>query len=135
MSGAALKRGVMVIAAAVVGMILVAMATGTASADPLGSNKAIVTSMSCGEEEFVFVIRLRSSTVTAHEVGSTELFVGTYFAVEITDPDTGEVVFSYNGPVGEGNKEGLQEDLVSCTTTFEAGGLIHHDTVEGFFVT
>ena len=130
----ALKCGVVIIAAAVIGVMLVAMAPDPASADPIGSHKAIVTSMSCGGEEVVFVIRLESGTVTAHEVGTTGLFVVTHFSVEIVDSATGEVVLSFNGPVGEGNKEGLQEDLVTCTTTFEADGLVHHDTVEGFFV-
>jgi hypothetical protein len=116
-------------AALLVGMGLM----GTASADPLGSKKAVVTSLKCGGEKLVFVVRTDTSTVTAHQVGDTDVFIATHFSVEFIDPDSGEVVFSFSGPVGKGKKKGLQEDLVTCTTTFEADGLIHHDTVMGFF--
>ena len=81
----------------------------------------------------MFVVRTDNSTVTAHQVGETNVFIATHFSVEFIDPGSGEVVFSFSGPVGEGDKEGLQKDLVTCTTTFEADGLIHHDTVIGFF--
>jgi hypothetical protein len=106
---------------------------GTASADPLDTTKSVVTSLKCEGEELVFVVRTDNSTVTAHQVGKTNVFIATHFSVEFIDPGSGEVVFSFGGPVGEGDKEGLQKDLVTCTTTFEADGLIHHDTVIGFF--
>jgi hypothetical protein len=106
---------------------------GTASADPLDTKKPVVTSLKCEGEELVFVVRTDNSTVTAHQVGETNVFIATHFSVEFIDPGSGEVVFSFSGPVGEGDKEGLQKDLVTCTTTFEADGLIHHDTVIGFF--
>jgi hypothetical protein len=95
---------------------------GTVAADPVNSRNALLLEITCAEETFQIVT---TSGNPGHIIGSTGNIMPVEFTFTntYTDPETGELVTEEGTfPIGRGNKHGLQDDLVSCTTeafTFE----------------
>ena len=97
--------------------IVAVLAAGMASADPVNSPKAPITTFDCGGEEVTVTFLLNPSKVFS-VVDTTGNFVLTEGTFILTDLTTGEV---FGGPftVGQGKREGLPKDsLTTCTTTF-----------------
>jgi hypothetical protein len=133
-------RGTLLLVATIV--ITVLLGVGSASADPLNSNNAVVFTLDCGGEEVKIVTKL-NGTVVGHVVDSTDNFVVTKFEETrtYTDPETGKVVHEERvSPVGEGQKQGLQPSLITCHQEEpiifedpELGTVTVDLTVTGFF--
>jgi len=120
--------------------IMTMLGVGIASADPINSKDAQILRFECGGEQLTVATIIQNAAVVGNLVGSTGNFVGTHFFATFTytDPETGEqVTGTFDDPIGEGPKTGLQEDLITCTNTRtvqkpELGPVTIHLTVTGF---
>jgi hypothetical protein len=97
--------------------IAVVLAMGIASADPVNGKNADVFTISCTNGQTYQVVT--TSGIPAHLVGSTGNIIPVEFTFKATDPDTGEVLFSETESIGQGDRVGLQGDLITCTTAPE----------------
>ncbi len=121
--------------------IVAVLAAGMASADPVNSPKAPITTFDCGGEEVTVTFLLNPSKVFS-VVDTTGNFVLTRVegTETITDPETGEVIseVEFGYPIGQGQKKGLQGSLTTCDTTLlfedpEVGTVTVDLTFTGFF--
>ncbi len=116
------------------------VAAGVAFADPINSKKAPIATFDCGGEQ-VTVTFLLNPSVVFNVVDTTGNFVLTRGegTATFTDPVTEEVVQEdFDFRVGQGQREGLQDSLTTCTTTitFEdpvVGPVTVDFTFTGFF--
>ena len=106
-----MRRTILMVATMAIAVVL---AVGIASADPINGKNAEVLTISCTNGQTYQVVT--TSGNPAHIVGSTGNIIPVEFTFTVTDPDTGEVLFSETGGVGKGNKVGLQGDLITCAT-------------------
>jgi hypothetical protein len=120
--------------------IVAVLAVGMASADPVNSKKVRIATFDCGGEQVTVTFLLNPSAIFS-VIDTTGNFVLTRVegTETITDPETGEVISEeeFGGPIGQGQKKGLQGSLTTCDTTltFEdpEGTLTLDLTVTGFF--
>ncbi len=120
--------------------IVAVLAVGMASADPVNSKKAPISTFDCGGEQ-VTVTFLLNPSVVFNVVDTTGNFVLTRVeATEtFTDPETGEMVeVEFVETIGKGEKKGLQGSLTTCDTTItfedpEVGTVTVDFTFTGFF--
>ncbi len=120
--------------------IVAVLAAGMASADPVNSPKAPITTFDCGGEEVTVTFLLNPSKVFS-VVDTTGNFVLTRVqgTETFTDPETGEVVENeFEFSIGQGGKRGLGRSLTTCDTTLsfedpELGTITVDLTVTGFF--
>ena len=132
-----MKRVAFVIAIAA---IITALGVGIVSADPINSKNVQRFHLDCGGEQITVVTIFQNAASVSNIEGSTGNFVITRLSgtFTYTDPQTGEeVTESFELPIGNGSKAGLQEDLISCTTPRivedpELGTLFVDLTVTGF---
>ncbi len=97
-----------------VAMILAALGSSVAVADPINSKKAEFFDLTCNNGQEFTVVGISGNP--GHIVGTNGNIVSTEITVTATDPDTGEVLYSEMDPVGQGKKVGLDDDLITCTT-------------------
>jgi hypothetical protein len=95
-------------------VILAALGSSVAAADPINSKKAESFDLTCNNGQEFTVVGI--SGTSAHIVGTNGSMIFTEITVTATDPDTGEVLYSETDPVGQGKKVGLDDDLMTCTT-------------------
>jgi hypothetical protein len=120
--------------------IVAVLAVGMASADPVNSKKAPISTFDCGGEQVTVTFLLNPSAIF-NVVDTTGSFVLTRAegTATFTDPETGEVVQDeFVFPIGQGKREGLQDSLTTCTTTItfedpEVGPVTVDFTFTGFF--
>ena len=105
-----MKRMALVLAVA---MVLAVFGSGIAAADPINSKNAFVFPVTCSNGQTYTVVT--TGGIPAHIVGSTRNFIPVEFTLTAIDPETGEELFSETFPVGQGNRVGLQDDLITCT--------------------
>ena len=120
--------------------IVAVLAVGMASADPVNSKKAPISTFDCGGEQ-VTVTFLLNPSVVFNVVDTTGNFVLTRVegTATFTDPETGEMVEDeFVETIGKGEKKGLQGSLTTCDTTItfedpEVGTVTVDFTFTGFF--
>ena len=105
-----MKRALLLLATTGITALL---AVGIASADPVNSPNAEIISITCSNGQTYTVVVAGGNP--AHIVGSTRNIIPVEFTVTAIDPETGEELFSETFPVGQGNRVGLQDDLITCT--------------------
>jgi len=105
-----MKRTALVLAVA---MVLVALGSGVAAADPVNSKKAEYFDLTCDNGQEFTVVATGGNL--AHIVDTTGNIIRTSDTVTATDPVTGEVLFSETH-TNKGNRDGLDDDLVTCST-------------------
>lgn len=106
-----MKRIAVVAAAAA---LMTAMMAGAAAADPVNSKNSEVFSVACHNGETYEVVVAGGNP--GHIIDSTSNLIPTSFTFTAIDPATGDEIFSETEPVGKGKKQGLQDDLVTCST-------------------
>lgn len=99
---------------ALVAMIMATLGSGLATADPLNSPQADTVTLTCTNGQTYQVVR-QGGLPQLHIVGSTGNFILTEITFTAIDPDTGEILFSGTESIGQGNKAGLQGELITCT--------------------
>lgn len=105
-------------------MMVVALAIasiGPALADPINNPLAFHFTLTCGGQEFT-VVSANEPTATVRIVGETNMLVATEATVvtTFTDPQTGETITDSHTTIfgaGNGEAEGLQGSLTTCTHT------------------
>jgi FlaG/FlaF family flagellin (archaellin) len=103
---------------ALVAMIMATLGSGLAAADPLNSPQADTVTLTCTNGQTYQVVR-QGGLPQLHIVGSTGNFILTEITFTAIDPDTGEILFSGTESIGQGNKAGLQGELITCTAAPE----------------
>ena len=105
---------------ALVAMLLATLGSGLAAADPLKGPQADTVTLTCtnGQTFQIEVVRA-GGLPQLHIVGSTGNFILAEITFTAIDPDTGEILFSGTESVGQGNKTGLQSELITCTAAPE----------------
>ncbi len=94
-------------------MVLAALGSGVAAADPVNSKKAEFFDLTCDNGlEFTVVA---TGGNAGHIVDSTGNFIPMSDTVIATDPVTGAVLFSETHAV-KGKQVGLHDDLITCST-------------------
>jgi hypothetical protein len=94
-------------------MVLAALGSSVAAADPINSKKAEFFDLTCDNgQEFTVVATGGNS---GHIVDTTGNFIPMSDTVTALDPVTGEVPFSETHAV-KGKQVGLADDLITCTT-------------------
>jgi hypothetical protein len=105
-----MKRALLLLATTVITALL---AVGIASADPVNNPNAEIITITCDGQPYEVLI---ATGLPAYIVGST----GNIIPAEVTftqiDPESGEELFSETVPIGQGDRVGLQDDLITCTT-------------------
>jgi ABC-type Fe3+-hydroxamate transport system substrate-binding protein len=96
-----------------VAMVLAALGSGGAAADPVNSKKAESFYLTC-ENGLEFTV-VATGGNPGHVVDSTGNFIPASDTVIATDPVTGEVLLSETHAV-KGKQVGLHNDLITCTT-------------------
>jgi hypothetical protein len=94
--------------------IAAVLAAGTASADPVNSKNARIIPITCDNGQSYQIVVVAG--LPGHIVGSTGNIVPVEFTFTAIDPETGEELFSETESIGQGNRVGLQDDLITCTT-------------------
>ena len=120
--------------------IVTVLAVGMASADPVNSKKAPISTFDCGGEQVTVTFLLNPSAIF-NVVDTTGSFVLTRADSTATFIDeNGEVVDlpTETFLVGQGKRTGLQDSLTTCTTTItfedpELGPVTVDFTFTGFF--
>ena len=103
-----MKRALLLLATTGITALL---AVGIASADPVNSPNAEIISITCDNGQSYQVVVVAAG-LPGHIVGSTGNIIPVSFTA--IDPETGEELFSES--IGQGNRVGLQDDLITCTT-------------------
>ena len=97
-------------------MVLAALSSGVAAADPTNSKHAELLTVTCTNgQELTIATVAPSNGKAGHIVGATGNFIATETTVTATDPDTGEVLYYETQSVGHGEKVGLHDDLITCS--------------------
>ena len=119
--------------------IVAVLAVGMASADPVNSKKAPISTFDCGGEQ-VTVTFLLNPSVVFNVVDTTGNFVLTRIEGTATFTENGEVVEEeFVETIGQGKRKGLPEgSLTTCDTTItfedpELGTITVDFTFTGFF--
>lgn len=108
--------------ASIVAGIVMLLGIGGAAAAPVNNPHAEFYDITCGDETYQIVV---GGGNPAHILGSTSRLIPfqfTFTAVDpvtgepLVDPETGEPLFSETETLGNGQRKGVQGDLVSCTT-------------------
>ena len=107
-----MKRIALVLA--LVAMIMATLGSGLATADPLNSPQADTVTVTCSNGQ-TYQLARQGGLPQLHIVGSTGNFILTEITFTAIDPDTGDTLFSGTESVGQGNKQGLQGELITCT--------------------
>jgi hypothetical protein len=116
------KKLALMLGTATMALTTLLLAVGTASADPPETNKnALIFTVVCGEdeEEVTFVTIGHSASAVANVVGSTSNAVLTELTFTFIDPDTDAILSQETVGVGQGNRTGQQDDLITCTAPEE----------------
>ena len=95
------------------------LAVGIASADPVKSKHAQFFTLDCGGQEVTVVTLENNNAPLLQVVEGTSNFHITELTFTILDPDTDEILFVDTLSTGQGNRTGLQDDLVTCTAPEE----------------
>jgi hypothetical protein len=103
-----------VVSILVAAMFITGFGIGAALADPVKSKNAEVFDISCTNGQTYQIVV--AGGIPGHIVDSTGNIIPTEFTFEIIDPETGRVLESETFPIGQGNKKGLQGDLITCET-------------------
>jgi len=101
------KRIALVLAVA---LVMAVFGSGIAAADPINSKNAEVIPITCSNGQTYTIVV--AGGIPGHIVGSTRNIIPVTFTV--IDPETGEELVSES--IGQGNRVGLQDDLITCTT-------------------
>lgn len=96
-----------------VAMVMTVFGSGIAAADPVNSKNADVFQITCSNGQTYQIV---ASGNTGHILGSTRNIIPVEFTFTAIDPNTGAPLFSETASVGQGNKVGLQDALITCTT-------------------
>lgn len=101
--------------------VISAFGVGTTLADPLNDPLAVHFALTCGGQEFT-VVSANEPTATVHIVGETDMLVATEatLVTTFTDPQTGATITDSHTTIfgaGNGEAEGLQGSLTTCTHT------------------
>jgi hypothetical protein len=94
-------------------MVLAALGSGVAAADPVNSKKAEFFDLTC-ENGLEFTV-VATGGNPGHIVDNTGNFIPTSDTVIATDPVTGVVLLSETHAV-KGKQVGLHDDLITCST-------------------
>ena len=97
-----------------VALVLAALGSGAAAADPINSKKAESFDLTCNNGQEFTIVGISGNV--GHIVGTDGNFIFTEMTITATDPDTGDVLYSETEPVGQGKSVGLDDDLITCTT-------------------
>jgi hypothetical protein len=103
-----------VVSILVAAMVMTGFGIGAALADPVNSKNAAVFEISCSNGQTYEIVV--AGGIPGHIVDSTSNIIPTEVTFEIIDPETGQVIDSETFPIGQGNKKGLQGDLITCET-------------------
>ena len=106
----AVKRIALVLAMA---MVLAALSSGMAAADPVNSQKAESFDLTCSNGQEFTVVATGGNA--GHIVDSTGNVIPTSDTIIATDPVTGEVLFSETH-ANKGKRLGFGDDLITCST-------------------
>jgi len=98
-------------------MVMAVFGSGIAAADPINSKNAEVFPITCSNGQTYTVVV--AGGIPAHIVGSTRNIIPVEFTFTAIDPETGEELFSETESIGQGNRVGLQDDLITCTAAPE----------------
>ena len=109
-----MKRTALVLTLAAIAAAMLVLSPGIAGADPVNSKNAEVLEISCSNGQTYEIVVAAGNP--AHIVDSTSNITPTEFTFEIIDPESGQVIDSETVPLGQGNKQGLQDDLITCET-------------------
>ena len=107
--------------ALVLALVAITMATlgsGLAAADPLNSPQADTVTLTCSNGQTYELIR-QGGLPQLHIVGDTGNFILAEITFTAIDPDTGEILSSGTESIGQGNKKGLEGELITCTAAPE----------------
>ena len=97
-------------------MVMATLGSSLAAADPLNSPQADTVTLTCSNGRAYQIEVVRAGGLPQlHIVGSTGNFILAEITFTAIDPDTGEILFSGTESVGQGNKTGLQGELITCT--------------------
>ncbi len=107
-----MKRIALVLA--LVAMTMATLGSGFAAADPLNSPQADTVTLTCSNGQTYQLVR-QGGLPQLHIVGDTGNFILTEITFTAIDPVTGEVLSSGTESIGQGNKKGLQGELITCT--------------------
>ncbi len=105
-----MKRMALVLAVA---MVLAVFGSGIAAADPINSKNAEVFQVTCDNGQTYRIVA--AGGIPGHIVGSSRNIIPVEFTFTAIDPETGEELFSETESIGQGNRVGLQDDLITCT--------------------
>ena len=106
-----MKRALLLLATTVITALL---AVGIASADPVNNPNAEIITITCDNGQSYEV--LIATGLPAYIVDSTGNIIPAEVIFTQIDPETGEELFSDTVPIGQGDRVGLQDDLITCTT-------------------
>ena len=95
-------------------LVLAALGSGAAAADPINSKKAESFDLTCNNGQEFTIVGISGNA--GHIVGTNGSLIFTEMTIVATDPDTGEVLYSETEPVGQGKRVGLNDDRITCTT-------------------
>ena len=109
-----MKRTALVLTLAAIAAAMLVLSPGIAGADPVNSNNAEIFEISCSNGQTYEVVRVAG--YPAQIVDSTGNIIPKELTVAMIDPETGQVIDSETFSVGQGNKQGLQDDLITCET-------------------
>ncbi len=94
------------------GVLVIAGASGASAAPPEDNKKYREITLLCGSDPAITVWSIESQGVAFHHEESGEVFILVSFEF-VVDEDTGVTV---TVPVGQGNRVGQQNDLITCNT-------------------
>ena len=97
-----------------VAMLMATLGAGLAAADPLNSPQADTVTLTCSNGQTYELVR-QGGLPQLHVVGDTGNFILTEITFTAIDPDTGEVISTGTESIGRGTREGLQNELITCT--------------------
>jgi hypothetical protein len=103
-----------VVSILVAAMVMTGFGIGAALADPVNNKNAQVFDISCTNGQTYQIVA--AGGIPGHIVDSTGNIIPTEVTFEIIDPETSQVIDSETFPIGQGNKKGLQGDLITCET-------------------
>jgi hypothetical protein len=107
----AMKRALLLATTMVITALL---AVEIASADPLNSPNAQTFTLNCAGEEVTLVTNVHNRASVVNVVDSTSNLVLTEITATYTD-EGGEILGIDTLFVGQGNRTGLQDELITCT--------------------
>jgi hypothetical protein len=109
-----MKRTALVLTLAAIAAAMLVLSPGIAGADPVNSNNAEIFEISCSNGQTYEIVV--AGGIPGHIVDSTGNIIPTEVTFAIIDPETGQVIDSETFSIGQGNKQGLQGDLITCET-------------------